>query len=229
MARRPMIPGSGSERSRLEIWLAFAFGVIFVCVMLYLATVERNPTPLAIRVYITVLALAAGGIGAILPGFFEFQRKGFVRAGGALGLTALVYLSGPTIGKDVANFMAPKTSGEPVVNAFLAAIDSGDPRQSWALLPGPARSQVGDSEAAWDELYKNVVVPLGHAVSRTLIGQSQGQSPPGAPPGIYHSYTYKTKYSNDGADRLENVVLRANSSDAWEIFGYQISPVTIPG
>lgn len=229
MARRPGLPVRSSERSSLDVWLAFAFGVIFVSVMLYLATVEKNPTPLAIRVYVTVLALAAGGVGAILPGFFEIQYKGFIRAGGALGMTALIYLNGPTIGKDVASFVEPKTAAEPVAQSFLQAIDSGDPSHSWALLPETARSHVGGSETAWNELYHNVVVPLGHPESRTLIGESRDQSPSGAPPGLYHVYTYKTKYSNDAAPRLESVVLRANSDDAWEIYAYQIGSETISG
>lgn len=214
---------------RLEICLAFAFGVIFVIILLYLATVEKNPTPLAIRVYVTVLALAGGGIGAVLPGFLEIQYKNFVRAGGAIALSVLIYLNEPTIGRNVVNFVEPKTSAQPVANAFLSAIDSGDPSKSWALLSEAARRQVSNSQAAWDDLYKNDVLVLGHVESRVLIGQGQGESPPGAPPGIYHWYSYKTKYSNDAGLRLENITLRANSNDSWEVYSFQISPTTLSG
>jgi Protein of unknown function (DUF4019) len=221
--RRPQ-----QEKSRLEIWLGFVFGVIFVAILLYLATVEKNPTPLAIRVYVTVLALAGGGIGAVLPGFLEIQYKGFARTGGAIALTALIYLNEPAIGKNVVNFVEPKTPAEPVVTEFLNAVDSEDPHRSWALLSEGARQHVSGSETAWNKLYANDVAPLGHVESRTLIGQQQAESPPSAPPGLYRSYTYKTKYAADAGPRLESVTLRANSNDRWEIYSYLISPTTLP-
>src|SRR6187399_1847881 len=115
---------AAASGSPLDRWLAFAFGVIFVCALLYLATVERNPTPLQLRVYITVLALAAAGVGAIIPGFIEIRYKNLLRAGGAVALFGLVYLNEPAIGKNVANYVEPAVPAEPVVQAFLAAIDT---------------------------------------------------------------------------------------------------------
>lgn len=216
-----------NHHSNIDRWLAFSFGVIFVAALLYLATVEKNPSPVAIRVYITVLALAAGGIGAILPGFIEVRYKNILRAGGAMGLAVLVYSNEPAIGKNVVNFVEPKVSAQPVIDAFFAAIDSGDYRKSWVLLPEMARQQVSGSESVWAELYKNDIVPLGKNESRTVVGQQHAQSPSGAPPGIYKGFAYKSKYSNDRGIRLENVVVRANSVENWEIYSYQISATTI--
>jgi hypothetical protein len=229
MARRPAgLEHDKPEKTRLETWLAFAFGVVFVGVLLGLATMEKNPTPFAIRVYVTVLALAGGGIGAVLPGFLEIQYKNFARAGGAIALTVLIYLNEPAIGKNVANFVEPTALAEPVAMAFLKAVDSGDPSQSWGLLSNTAKSQVNDTEAGWALLFRNDILPLGPVQSRTLIGQGRAESPAGAPPGLYRWYTYKTKYSNDTGPRLENVMLRASPDDTWEIFAYQISPSTLP-
>jgi hypothetical protein len=229
MAKKPPgLRGNGQSKSQLEIWLAFSFGVIFIAILLYLSTVEKNPTPLAIRTYVTVLALAGGGIGAVLPGFLEIQYKNFARAGGAIALSVLIYLNEPTIGKNVVNFVEPKTPAQPVATAFLNAVDSRDPSRSWALLSETARHQVSNSEAAWNELYKNDISPLGQTQSRTLIGQGQAESPPGVPPGLYHWYSYRTKFSNETGSRLENVTLRANSDNGWEVYSYQISPTTLP-
>lgn len=217
-----------NRTSQIDRWLAFAFGVVFVSILLYLATVVENPTALAIRVYVTVLALAAAGIGAILPGFLEIKYKNVVRAGGALGLGVLVYSNEPAIGTNVPRFVESNSPAQPVADAFLAAIDSGDPARSWALLPDVARAQVNNSEAEWNELYKNDITPLGATISRLLIGQSRVESPPGAPPGIYRIYTYKSKHASDSGYRQEGVMLRSNASKSWDVYSYQISPTASP-
>jgi hypothetical protein len=43
----------------------------------------------------TTLALAAGGLGAVIPGTVEVNVKGVVRAGGAIALFVLVYFLNP--------------------------------------------------------------------------------------------------------------------------------------
>lgn len=212
-----------TPHSNVDRYLAFAFGVIFFGVLLYLATAEKNPTPIAIRVYVTVLALAAGGIGAILPGFIEIKYKNIARAGGAVGLAALVYLNEPAISKNVPQFEPPTTPSEPVAEAFLAALATGDPDKSWALVSETGRRQLNGDANAWRELYVNTLKPLGHPTSRVKISQGQMESPPGVPPGLYYQYSYKTKYSNDTGFRQEIVVLRANAKNAWEVYTYQIS------
>lgn len=214
--------------ARLDRWLAFTFGVIFVSILLYLATVVKNPNPLTIKVYATVLALAAAGVGAILPGFIEVRYKNFLRAGGAIGLGVLVYLNEPAIGTHLPQFVEPESSPDAVINAYLAAIDSGNPDRSWNLMSDSAREFVANNEATWVNLYNNNLVPLGHSETRTLVGQGKEISPPGFPPGIYRIFTYKSKFAADSGCRNEVVTVRANSSDAWEIFSYQISLATFP-
>jgi hypothetical protein len=209
-----------------ERWFAFAFGVIFSSVLLYLGAVQTNPTPLQIKIDVTILALAAAGVGAILPGSLHVSYRGYLRAGGALGLFALVFLSEPAIGKGVAHFVEPSVSARPAVESFLAAIDSKDARASWVLLGPSAKNHVSGGEPAWVELYRNDVSPLGELESRKLIGETQAESPSGAPPGIYREFRYRSKHTADGAFRLESVVVRANAERVWEIFAYQISPNT---
>lgn len=214
--------------SQLDKWLAFAFGVVFCSVLLYLGTVVQNPGPLTVKIYVTVLSLAAAGIGAILPGFLELKYKDVLRAGGAIALGVLVYASEPRIGAVVPNYREPTTLAEPVVNAFLAALDTGKPEDSWALLPESARQQVDNNETRWDELYKNNITPLGALVSRVLVSQDKKQSPQGVPPGIYRTFTFKSKRQADQGFRFEAVTVRANSANAWEVYSYDISPITTP-
>lgn len=210
----------------LDKLLAFAFGVIFAGVLLYLATGIKNPEPLTIRIYVTVLSLAAAGVGAVIPGFIEVRYKGFVRAGGALALFAITYLSEPTIGKNVVSFPEPKTSAQEVITPFLDALSSGKPKEAWAQLGPSGRSQVGDDEEKFLNLYRIDIAPLGTLESRIEIGESRAESPAGAPPGLYRVYSYRTKYANDHGFRNEQVAVRANSDSHWEIYSYQISPQT---
>src|SRR5262245_57319445 len=54
---------------------AFAFGVVFVLVLLGVAFAAPNPTDFQLFVFRIVLALAAAGVAAVIPGFFNIDRK----------------------------------------------------------------------------------------------------------------------------------------------------------
>lgn len=219
-SRKPSTPPAPG----LQTWLAFAFGVIFVSVLLYLATGIKNPDPTAVRIYLTVLSLASAGVGAVLPGFMEVQYKGFFRAGGALALFALVYLNAPAIGSTVVRTVTPTVPSFPVVEKFLGTIDAGNPTPSWDMLPSAARAQVDNSESNWTRLYENARAPLGKVMSRTLVGESKVEASTGPfPPGVYKAYTFKSKFQKDAAYRMETVILRGNEKEQWEIFLYNIS------
>jgi uncharacterized protein DUF4019 len=219
----PRVP----KRSMPDRWFAFAFGVIFVSVLLYLATVVTNPSPFALRVYITVLALSAAGVGAILPGFLEVQYKNYLRAGGAIALGVLVYMNEPAVG-GVVTFVEPKAPPEPVADRYLTAVDAGDWERAWSLMPSTARKHVRDSKTRFQNLYRAAVEPLGKPSSRVLLGASLATSPPGAPPGIYRILTYKTRFTNDNGPRAEQIVVRGNSEQNWEIFSHQVAMSTLP-
>ena len=75
--------------------IAFAFGVMFVIVMLVIVIWIPRPTETQWFVFRVVLALAAGGVGALIPGLINVQAGPYVRAGGALALFVLVYWFNP--------------------------------------------------------------------------------------------------------------------------------------
>ena len=87
---RGLVHGSVS----VESLLAFTFGVVFVIVLLVFAVAIPNPTEFTIFIFRVVLALAAAGIGAVLPGLIDVKLP-IVRAGGALALAVMVYLVNP--------------------------------------------------------------------------------------------------------------------------------------
>jgi hypothetical protein len=79
----------------VERYLAFGFGVVFVVVLLVLATRYPNPTPFQYTVFRIVLALASGGVAAMIPGFLAVEISTWLRAGGALAVFVIVYFYSP--------------------------------------------------------------------------------------------------------------------------------------
>jgi hypothetical protein len=73
----------------------FAFGVIFVITLIVLAIRFPNPTDFQYVVFRIVLALAAAGIAAFIPGFLDVKISTFLKAGGALAVFAVVYFFSP--------------------------------------------------------------------------------------------------------------------------------------
>jgi hypothetical protein len=72
----------------------FIFGVVFVLLLVVLAIFFPNPTPFQYVIFKTVLALAAAGVGALIPGLLHVDIPA-VRAGGALAIFVLVYQFSP--------------------------------------------------------------------------------------------------------------------------------------
>lgn len=82
-------------RKSVQQICAFAFGVVFLTVMLAIALLEPNPTPFQYLVFRTTLALAAGGVVAMIPGFLQAQVGNAVRAGGAVSAFVVIFFFSP--------------------------------------------------------------------------------------------------------------------------------------
>lgn len=81
-----------------EIIADFVFGCVCVAALLSIAIFIPRPTNEQMFIFRVVLALAAGGIGGIIPGFFTIQGevlKLTVQAGGALAVFVFVFLINP--------------------------------------------------------------------------------------------------------------------------------------
>jgi hypothetical protein len=69
--------------------------VVFVVALLVLAIAFPNPTPFQYNVFRIILALAAAGFAATIPGFISVEIGTWLRAGGALAVFAIVYFYNP--------------------------------------------------------------------------------------------------------------------------------------
>jgi hypothetical protein len=82
-----------TEKSQNSV--SIVFGVVFIAAILALVSYFPCPSKIQVTVFRIVLAIAAGACAAIIPGFFEFQFQSVVKAGGAIGVFALVFLKNP--------------------------------------------------------------------------------------------------------------------------------------
>jgi hypothetical protein len=72
----------------------FSFGVVFFVILLAVAWFDKDPTPTSWYIYNCVLAMAAGGIAALLPGALALNWHPAIRATGALAIAVIVFYSG---------------------------------------------------------------------------------------------------------------------------------------
>lgn len=121
--------GSTEHRSAL---LAFIFGSVFVVVLLVVAIMLPRWTPEQAFVFRVVLALSAAGVGAVLPGLFVVQARWAsvgLRAGGAVGLFAVVF------------FMTPSPPGVTETLPGQPRVDDSPPPSTVALSSWNLRSE----------------------------------------------------------------------------------------
>jgi hypothetical protein len=78
-----------------QLLLAFFFGISFITVILVVAIFIPNPTPFQYQVFRIVLALAAAGCAAMIPGSLNIKIPNQLTAGGALAVFVLVYFTNP--------------------------------------------------------------------------------------------------------------------------------------
>lgn len=75
--------------------LAFIFGVVFVSVLLGVAFLVPEPKPFQYTIFRIVLALAAAGVAAVIPGIIMVNPWKWLRAGGAFAVFVIVYFFAP--------------------------------------------------------------------------------------------------------------------------------------
>lgn len=82
---------------KLQTILSFCFGVAFIAIMLAIAIFLPYPTDFQLLTFRITLALAAGGITAMLPGFLSVEISNNIRASGALAGFVVIYFFNPAI------------------------------------------------------------------------------------------------------------------------------------
>jgi hypothetical protein len=129
------VGGQDTER-RLGIVLAFAFGCVFLAIVLALAFKGGSLDDRQFEILRIVLALAGGGVGGVIPGFLDLNVKAStkwaLRAGGGLAVFVVLYFWSP------AHWVAPQpgavnqnTSGvlSPAIIGNGNAVGGGPPRR----------------------------------------------------------------------------------------------------
>jgi hypothetical protein len=90
---------AGQPGRKLEILLAFTFGCVALAAVLWLAFSKDSMNDQQFEILRIVLALAGGGVGAVVPGFLDLQLNGgarfALRAGGALAVFVVLYFWSP--------------------------------------------------------------------------------------------------------------------------------------
>ena len=74
---------------------AYIFGIIFLVVIIVIAIFIPHPSYFQYTVFRIVLALAAAGVIAMVPGFFDLEIGNILRAGGAGAVFATVFFFSP--------------------------------------------------------------------------------------------------------------------------------------
>jgi len=87
--------GKMGESPTWEKVSIFVFGVVFITLLVGISLFLPNPTDFQYTTLRIVLALAAAGIAALVPGFIEVQYKQIIRAGGAIAVFVIVYFFSP--------------------------------------------------------------------------------------------------------------------------------------
>jgi hypothetical protein len=85
--------------SWLEIVFAFLFGSLAIAAVLWVAFTSGTLSGPQFEILRIVLALAGGGVGAVIPGFLELHMRAgtrlALRAGGALAVFVVLYFWSP--------------------------------------------------------------------------------------------------------------------------------------
>ena len=76
-------------------WFAAGFGALLILIILGLVFAFPNPSQFQMDIIRIVLSVAAAGFAVTFTGFLEVQLPGFIKAGGALAVFAIVYFYNP--------------------------------------------------------------------------------------------------------------------------------------
>lgn len=86
------MPPGGFSGQRIAVFIC---GVVFLVTILIIVLAVPNPTPIQLWVFRAIVAVAAAGFAAFVPGALNVQVSNYVKAGGAIGVFVIVYLFNP--------------------------------------------------------------------------------------------------------------------------------------
>lgn len=178
-----------------------------------------HPTPFQRFAFRVVLSLAAAGVAAMIPGFLQLRLGSSLRAGGALGVFAVLYFLNPAslIAQEE---IGPEPDGDPrtAAEAFLRKADTLDFSKVWRSLSDAAHHAF-DRDSLRDA-FLNVRPPLGDVATRKLLGVHSSNGMPGWPSAHYRAFEYETEFES-GARRIEFVTVMSEDG-TWKAANHTI-------
>lgn len=221
---------SSPSPERWEKVAIFTFGVVFLGLLLYIAT-SQNLSGRAYEIVRIVIALAAAGIGSAIPGFLHVRINSAIRASGALALFVVVYFFSPppapvdptpTTPQDT-SIPDPQISPDQAVASWFSLIDLWRYENSWHIGAESMKSALPLSNFV--QVYEAQHRGLGAVTQRTPYGISKALELPNGQRGNFRIFTYLTDYSS-GARCFEMLVLTAEKGE-WKVLSHQVAPHSI--
>lgn len=203
--------------------LAFIFGIIFLSAILVIAIMIPNPSDFSYSVFRIVLALAAAGVGAVIPGFLNVEYRSVVRAGGAIALFVIVYFfppvppsrgSGVEANQELA--LPPASGARAAAEQWLGRLDRGDYSGAYGAMSEIARRRFAQDDIVAS--FSRARETVGRAESRSFDTSSSMTNPPGSPKGEYLAFGFKTKFSKVPHVIYESVHLYGEGNE-WKPIG----------
>lgn len=201
-----------------QVVAAFSFGVVFVVAIMVIAIYRPNPTPFEYTIFRIVIALAAAGVGAILPGFLNVSFKNLLRAGGALALFVVVYFFAPALPTPV-DAPVDEPIGDAKISSdnWLKLVDSKEYQAAYQSMANGFKGKYPYQQ--FEEILVRERTHLGSVSSRQYISSTPYENPPGAPKGAYRQYVYKTTFSAE-TQSIYEVTWIFGESDTWRVSGF---------
>ena len=221
-ARSPAHRSGHIPQQTWEKIAGFVFGVVFVAAMLVMAIAFPQPTSFQYEVFRIILAIACGGVAAVIPGFLavSMDAKGLViRAGGALAVFLLVYFFSPA---RLLSSASPSVS-QPNVIATEHSIAAGGDITTAIIIKGHvildakaiAESLVKAHERELagfrerEQVYRDHVQALTNAI--TALAQQRNQ--PNALPGIEEALAQLQQGNTEAAETIFETVLARKEAE----------------
>jgi hypothetical protein len=218
-----------TKHANFERYSVFIFGVVFLSVMIILSIWIPEPTKSQFFTLKLAMALAAAGIGALLPGLLELKipliPTSFIKASGAIGLFIIVWYTDPA--KLAINGIAPPPVAEaPMVgDKFIALLDSKNYQQAYSMFSAVQRQTI--SEQTFTQLSNNVRVPLGNRTKGPTISNVTPANELMGHPGAFVGLQYQSRYDTQSNVWADFIILIAEEGD-WKIQSHIIAPCTPP-
>jgi hypothetical protein len=157
--------------------IAFVFGVVFLIALITLAVRFPRPTSFQYSIFRIVMALAAAGVAAMIPGFLDVQvtatTRFLIRAGGAIGVFVIVYFFKPARMTEGAADAAGSVPNPPAIlpsgRPFLPEMQNAF-REVWLSLIALQRA----GEELWQRISDDTLVAFGErlAAAQNCVGDN---------------------------------------------------------